>query len=307
MKNDIKRSVLSVFIAAAVSGAAAHAEEKKTEISGLIEVEAGFTNSDAGDESDITLATVELGIDHAVNDKVDGHVLFLYEEGENNDNIAVDEAVITLHATDQLDIAAGRMYVPFGNFDSMMVSDPLTLEVGETQEEALQLGFSNGAGLGGSVYVYKDDEDASAKIDDFGLSVAYESEGFAAGVSYISDVNDKSDANNDASGLGVHAKGSFGKATIIAEHIQVDTTAAGEKPEATNLEFGFDLGGDRTIALALQETDDAVSLGLPEKAIGIAYSMPVYEQASFAAEYMKNDQYDGSDDSVVTLQLAYEF
>lgn len=303
MKNDIKRSILGVFIAAAVLGEA-YAQDQKTEILGLIEVEAGFNHTDAGDESDITLATLELGIGHAVNDNVDGYVLFLYEDGED---ITIDQAVINLHATDKLDIAAGRMYVPFGNFDSMMVSDPLTLEVGETQEEALQLGFSNGAGLGGTVYVYKDDEDASEKIDDFGLNIAYKSERFAAGMSYISDVNDKSDANNDASGLGVYAKGSFGKSTVIAEHIQVDNTAAGEKPEATNLEFGFNLGGDRTIALALQETNDAVSLGLPEKAIGIAYSMPVYEQTSFAAEYMKNNQYDGSDESVVTLQLAYVF
>lgn len=303
MKDEMKQIIVNILIVAALSGEA-YAQDQKTEILGLIEVEAGFNHTDAGDESDITLATFELGIGHTVNDNVDGYVLFLYEDGED---ITVDEAVINLHATDKLDIAAGRMYVPFGNFDSMMVSDPLTLEVGETQEEALQLGFSNGAGLGGSVYVYKDDEDTSEKIDDFGLNIAYESERFAAGVSYISDVNDKSDANNDASGLGVYAKGSFEKSTVIAEHIQVDTTAAGEKPEATNLEFGFDLGGDRTIALSLQETNDAVSLGLPEKAIGIAYSMPVYEQTSFAAEYMKNDQYDGSDESVVTLQLAYVF
>lgn len=288
-----------------ISGTAM-ADENQTEISGLIEVEAGFNNADSGDTSDISLATVELGIDHAVNDKVDGHLLFLYEEGENNDNIAVDEAIITLHMNDKVDVAAGRMYVPFGNYETMMVSDPLTLEIGETQEEAVQVAFAN-SGISGSAYIFKDDEDQSNKIDDFGMNLGYESDTFAAGISYITDVNDKSDANNKASGFGIHALGSIGSATVIAEHIKVDTTTAGEEPKATNLEVGFDIGGDRTVALAVQNTDDAASLDIPEKSVGIAYSMPVYENAAFAAEYMKNDNYDGTDGSVITLQLAYEF
>lgn len=295
----MKKTLLSVLVASAFAMPAM----AETEISGLIEVEAGFND----DTSDISLATVELGIAHAVNDKVEGSLLFLYEEGENDDNIAVDEAIITLHATNNIDINVGRMYVPFGNYETMMVSDPLTLEIGETQEEAIQVAFSTEGGIGGSAYVFKDDEDGSDKIDDFGMNVGYESDAFNAGVSYISDVNDKSDANNKASGVGVHAMGNIGPATVIAEYIKVDTTSAGESPKATNLEVGFDLGGDRTLALSAQGTDDAASLDLPEKAIGLAYSMSVYENTSFAAEYMKTDAYDGSDDSTVTLQLAYEF
>ena len=268
-------------------------------ISGAIEIEAGFTD----ESSDIALATFELGIDHSLTDKVEGHVLFLYEEGENNDNIAVDEAIVTINPKENFSIAAGRMYVPFGHFDSNMVSDPLTLEIGETQEEAIQLGFLTG-NISTAIYAFKDDEDSSDKIDDFGVNFDYETEAFSAGLSYITDVNDKSDVSQSAKGLAVHAKGSFGRTTLIAEHLTVDT---GNKPSASNLELGIDLGADRILAFALQKTKDAAALDLPEKSFGIAYGMPIYDSVGFAAEVVNNEAYDGSDDTVVTLQLAYEF
>jgi hypothetical protein len=60
----------------------------KISISGLIEVEAAFMDDETAapneDSSDITLATVELGIDAKVNEHVKGHILFLYEEDETD-------------------------------------------------------------------------------------------------------------------------------------------------------------------------------------------------------------------------------
>lgn len=293
---------LLTLVIASLLAAPAMAE---TTLSGLVEVEAGFVNSDAADSSDVSLATVELGIDNQLNDKLAGHLLFLYEQGENDDNIAVDEATLTFKPREGLDITAGRMYVPFGKFDSNMVSDPLTLELAETQEEAVQLGMGSG-NVSGSAYVFKDDEDGGDKIDDYGVNLDYATETVGAGVSYISDVNDKA-----ASGVGVYASGQIGRVGVIAEHIKVDEVTLEDgstaKPSATNLEVGLDIGNDRTIALAYQQSEEAEALELPETATGIAYRMPVFEKASFAAEYMQNDHYDGTDESVVTLQVAYEF
>lgn len=307
MKTNI---ILGVSLSALLVSQSLWAEEStkksSTAIGGLIEVEAGFHDDGENNTSDISLATVELGIEHEVNDKVSGSLLFLYEEGENDDQIAVDEAIISLQLNEQVGFDVGRMYVPFGQFDSFMISDPLTLEVAETQEEAALVRWEKDA-LAASAYVFKDDEDASDKIDDYGMNVAYDSEKFGAGIGYISDVNDKSDAEHSASGVTFHARGSFDPVTVIAEHVSVDTIADGSKPKATNLEVGFDLGKDRTIALAHQTTDEAAGLDLPEKATSVSFSMPVYEGASFAAEYMKHDRYDGGDDDILTLQLAYEF
>ncbi|UJS22628.1 LbtU family siderophore porin [Thiothrix winogradskyi] len=297
----MKKTLLSILIGAALANPAF----ATTTLSGMVEVEAGFVSNADGDSSDLSVPTIELGIDNQINDKLDGHVLFLYEQGENDDNIAVDEATLTFKPREGLDVTAGRMYVPFGKFDSNMVSDPLTLEMAETQEEAVQLGVSSGD-ISGSAYLFKDDEDGGDKIDDYGVNLDYSTDNVSAGVSYISDVNDKA-----AAGLGIHASATVGKASVIAEHIQVDAITLEDdssvEPSATNLEVGFDMGNDRTVAVAYQQTDAAESLELPEKAAGIAYSMPVYEKASFAAEYMNNEAYDGSKEDVITLQVAYEF
>ncbi|MCK5725366.1 MAG: LbtU family siderophore porin [Thiotrichaceae bacterium] len=284
----------------------AFADEPSTlpKISGVIEVEAGF----GSDDSDISLATFELGIAHSLNERAEAAVLFLYEQGENNDNIAVDTATITLHPTKQAAINIGRLYVPFGQFESNMVSDPLTLELGETQEEAIDLAFSSGA-FSTHLYIFRDEEDGTGKVDDYGLSFGYENKSFATGISLISDVNEKSDATHSAKGFAIHAKKSIGRTTLIAEHLKVATTSDNDKPSATNLELGFDLGADRTLALALQKTKDAdgAATDLVEKSLGIAYSRPIYGQVGFAAEVMKTAAYGGAKDTVSTLQLSYEF
>lgn len=121
---------------------------ERIELSGLIEVEAGYVSidpkeGDSSDESDIAVATVELGVDAEITKHVLGHVLFLYEDGED---ISVDEATITLSGEDVIPayLTAGEMYVPFGNFESHMISDPLTLEIAETREAAIQVGGQSG-------------------------------------------------------------------------------------------------------------------------------------------------------------------
>lgn len=297
----MKKTLLSLLIGTSLT-VPAYAD---TTLSGLVEVEADFVSSDETDSSDLTLSTVELGIANKMSDKLDGHLLFLYEQGENNDNIAVDEATLTFKPREGLDITAGRMYVPFGKFDSNMVSDPLTLELAETREEAVKLGFNSG-NVSGSAYVFKDDEGGGGKIDDYGVNLDYATETASAGISYISDVNDKA-----ASGVGVHASGKVGRFGVLAEHIQVDEITLEDdstaKPSATNLEASLDIGNDRTIALAYQQTEEAATLEMPKKSAGIAYRMPIFEKASFAAEYMNNEGYDGAKEDVVTLQVAYAF
>ncbi|CAA6811770.1 MAG: Porin [uncultured Thiotrichaceae bacterium] len=275
-----------------------------TSVSGLLEIEVSY--NDAASSSDINLATLELATEHRFNEKVDAQVLFLYEEGENDDNIAIDEATINVHPNNTTNVSAGRMYVPFGKFESMMVSDPQTLELAETQEEAILLAKQFG-NITATAYVFKDDEDASDKIDDGGISLDYETDGFMTGISYISDVNNKSNANTQASGTAIYAVGTRNQLSLIAEHIALDTTSDGEKPKATNFEVGFDFGNDRAIAASYQTTSNALAAGLPKNATGLAYSMPVYDNTQFAAEYMQTENYAGENDKTVTLQVAYEF
>jgi len=71
-------------------------------------------------------------------------------------NRKVDEGTITIGNADVTPIylTAGRMYIPFGNFESNMISDPITLTMSETREEAFQLGVELENGLHGSAYLF---------------------------------------------------------------------------------------------------------------------------------------------------------
>uniref|UniRef100_UPI0033653002 LbtU family siderophore porin n=1 Tax=Candidatus Albibeggiatoa sp. nov. BB20 TaxID=3162723 RepID=UPI0033653002 len=144
-------------------------------ISGLIEVNAWQTEDYAGvDSSDVTLATVELAIDAQIHKWVSGHVLFLFEE-DATEELVVDVGYITIGNTDYspLYLSAGRMYL-FGGYETNMISDPLTLDIGETQVSAIKVGF-DAAGAYGSVYAYNGDtqKNEDDKIENFGLGLGY--------------------------------------------------------------------------------------------------------------------------------------
>ncbi len=268
---------------------------------GLVEIEAAYEkiNFDKGgkdDSSDLTLATVELEIDAELSDTVTSHVLLLWEEDET-EPIEVDEAFILLDgiADAPVWIKAGKMYVPFGNFTSNMISDPLTLEIGETNASAVTVGFNLG-GAYALAYAFNGDIDKAGKdshIDNFGAQIGYivVRDGFNldAGISYINNLID-SDGWGDEfedfggyelkdyiGGFGAHAVVEVGDFNFIAEFICAldkpkyidDETGAVEKRDAAkvwNLEAGYNfelLGKDAIVALAYQGTHDADSM-LPQ-------------------------------------------
>ncbi|WP_456406631.1 LbtU family siderophore porin [Thiolapillus sp.] len=310
--------------------------------SGLVEVEASYADTADGDESDIVVATVEFGIDAQLTDWVNAHVLFLYEDGM--DNPEVDEAIITIANLEKSPwlLAAGRMYAPFGNFDSHMVSDPLTLEIGETREEAAQIGFVSG-NFFASAFVFNGDanEDGSSHIDDFGLSVGLAHEagdhdmGYSFGASWINNLADADslqetitdpDALQDkVNGIGVYGSLTFGQLIFIAEYMGASHAfdaadlafdSSGAKPRAWNLEvdYGFEIMGKAAMAgVAWQQTEEALALELPETRFLATVSVEIYEHTALSLEYAHDEDYSireggsGDDADVFTLQLAASF
>lgn len=224
---------------------------RRITLSGVIEVEASyektnFAGSDVEDEdsSDFSLATVELGVDADIVKHVSGHILFLYEDGED---ITVDEGFILLDGKDVLPLylKAGEIYVPFGNFESHMISDPLTLELGETRETAVQAGFEVN-GFYGSVYAFNGDIDKDgddSHIDNYGADAGYamatDSFNMDIGVSWINNIadsggyRDRVDEEAEEAeamgfafafrdyvpGIGAHAIFNVGPAILIGEYV----------------------------------------------------------------------------------------
>lgn len=320
------------------------AQWPEMEFGGLVEVEASSSEDFAGAKtSDITLATVALGIDARVNERVSAHISFLYEEDATD--FGVDEGTLSFLVNDVVSFSAGKMYVPFGRYDSFMVSDPQTLVMGETVETVLMVSAERN-GLYGSVYTFNGDSDKAstlAKGNDNELSAGFNlgyarDEGFDVGISYISNIGDTDtlqalEASPTAGSVGqvdspvpggaAHVMVSFGNVTLVAEHVRAlekftngdldGTVTAQEQPAATNFEAGIQLEKGWLLAAAYQETSDALFIGLPKKVVSGAVSYEVMPGATVAVEYASMEDYASNDGgtgesaNTLTLKMAAEF
>lgn len=305
-------------------------------VGGLIEVETSFGEDyDKNKSSGIALATVEIGVDAQINKDVTGHILLLHEDGDP-DTWEVDEGTITINMAENY-FTGGRMYVPFGAYETNLVSDPLTLELGETREAAIQFGFDS-RGFYGSLYVFNGDSietETSTTGDDniehFGanLGYAFESDSMSIdmGIGYISsvaDTNGLQDAVDFSTntiekyvdGTAYHIVYKPGSFTFIGEYIAADQFQTGEldfngvgaAPKAYNVEAAFTqklAHSEITYALGYQGTEEAVALELPESKILAGISFNPSEGTSLGAEYAVDEDYTVEDGG--TGESAYTF
>ena len=308
-------------------------------LSGTIEIEVGFESSDTddSDSSDISLATTELGIEAAPKDWLTGFVLFSWDDDE--EKVIVDEAHVTIGASDSIPyyLTAGKLYVPFGAYETMMISDPITLDLGEICDTAVQAGVEIN-GIRGAVYASNGDTDEADDDDTigiYGLSMGYamENDNFSldVGADWINSILE-SDALNEmvtntgdlkdyVAGVAVHVMAGFGPVCIIGEYVEaLDDIefiggASREGMSAWALEAGYTLelsGFETTFALGYQESEDAVGI-LPESKILGSVGVAFNDYLSLACEYALAEDYnvaDGRSDEdtdTVTLQLAFEF
>ncbi len=307
------------------------------EIGGLVELEGSYSNPYEGnDETDAAVATVELGVAAQVHDWAGGEVVLLHEEDDTP--LEVDVAMVTVGPPDgPLSFVGGQYYLPFGTFETNLISDPLTLEVGETRETAVQLGFSS-EGFSGSVYAFNGDNNRNGKdrIAGYGAAVGFSMEreeaGFGLNLSYINDIGDSdslqgtlesNDIADRVPGWAVGVTLGLGGVSVIGEYLAAlddfdanDVPLGGAEPSSWMVEAAYDLDtGDRAVTLAVgyQGTDEALALELPETRFLVGLSIDVFEQVALAVEWARDEDYGRSDGGTgqnadtFTAQLAVEF
>jgi hypothetical protein len=305
------------------------------EVTGLVEVEAYTTEDFAKDKTtEIELATVEIGFDAKVNSMVDAHILLLYEEP---DGPSVDEGTLTYKPNKTSSLTFGKTYIPFGTFETSLVSDPLTLELAETNETVFMYNFETG-GFTLSAYAFNGDIDTDEAIAEndntdiaYGINIGFGKEdAYSVNLGYVSNIAD-SDSLQEVGGTNIDsfvasAAVSFsmniGNTTLNAEHIAVldefaagdlGGVAAGAEPTASMIDVGFDLGRGVGFAVGYQVTDEALFLGLPETITLVAVSKELGDSASVSLEYKTADDYSvadggtGESASQFTVQVAAEF
>jgi len=333
-------SVVCGILLFAVSNVSAEQETKPPiEMSAVLEVEATSGDDFNGvNSSDIALATVEISLDAQINELVSGHILLLHEEDDTP--LEIDEGYITLQKKDSpFGVMLGQMYVPFGLFETAMISDPLTLEIGETRESAIMLSFDNA--FYASIYYFNGDTMQAGKedkIDQYGANIGFklETDSYSINVGYstISSIADSEnltqaisdeglttpDAMTDiVSGSAIYAVLKYGMFTLIAEQVAADdkfdpadlTAGSSKEMKATNLELGVEFSNGIGVAIATQSTTSLAGY-LPETRNMATARYELAKKTTLAIEYLRDEDYSVADggtgemSSMITLQLAIE-
>ncbi|PIE58146.1 MAG: hypothetical protein CSA33_04335 [Desulfobulbus propionicus] len=312
-------------------------------VSGAVEVEAGFVSYDQADtdESDISLATAELGVEAQPLDWTTGFMLLSWDD--DAEELVIDEAHITLGATEEMPayMTAGKLYVPFGAYESMMISGPITQDLGEIAANALQAGIDvNGFRAAG--YIFNggvDEADSDDTIESYGISLGYALEteqfSFDVGADWVNNIlesgllGDALDGvmlDEYVPGYALHTMLTVGPVCLIGEYVAMTDDAkevGGEvavyELSAYAVEAGitFDLAGlETTVALGYQasDTDNAAAYeDFPETVILGSVGVGITDNLSMALEYATVENYSGDkggdceEVDALTLQMAFEF
>jgi hypothetical protein len=320
------------------------------EVSGCLEVEASYLDYDYDDpaendydESDIVLATMELGFDMDIHKYVKGHLLLLWEE-DDTEEVEVDEGTITLTGFRYpVYLTAGKLYPPFGMFNSHFVSDPLTLELGETRESAALVGYATDYfDISFSAFNGDIDEDETGednKIESFCVAAVFtppveriEDFEISFGLSYISNIADTNNlgdyieeeadhagvdptVEDYEGGLGAFLSVAYKAFSFEAEYIGATdefkafpgTPAEFEaEPEAYNFELAYAINDRWEVAVKYEGTDDCGELW-PEDQYGVAASYALFEGTTISFEYLHGEFENDDEQDVFTTQLAMEF
>jgi hypothetical protein len=288
-------------------------------LSGLLEGEAAAKNLEFADgssdaASDLTLATAQLGFGIQLIDQVSGDLSFLFEEGETD--LEVDEAAINL-AIGPWNGRVGRQYLPFGVFHSHFISDPLTLELGETRETAALAGYSYGPATL-AAFVFNGDAEKAGEEDhlrDWGASLVLTPlDGVELGGSYLSDLADSGAglvvAQDPATGATfneygrrvagwsaffVVSHGQFGLAGEVlgatrhfaATDLDADGDDRGDRPLAWNLEASWALLDTLEVAVRYEQSREFA--GQPERQYGADVSWSPWQSTTLSLEYLRGE------------------
>lgn len=315
----------------------------KISLGGLVEVEGKYTrlkDLSMDKSSDLTLANaqLEVGVDAAPG--VSGRVALLYQENDQ-ESVTVDEAVISLVGSDpyQFYLNVGKMYLPFGAFESHFISDPATLVLGETRETAIQIGFTDKV-FDISVSAFNGDISINGKgdhIDGFVVNSTLslpenvlDDLGISFGASYSSHIADsqtlQDTASNEGLSTGSIADSVSGFSTylsvVIFDRLFIDGEYVGAMKSFQNGELAFDGGNSikpRTwnseLALAVTPDIEAAvkyegskEFGdvVPESQIGGALLFRLQKHLSLGLEYLYGEFESGAERNQLTFRLSLE-
>jgi hypothetical protein len=238
----------------------------------------------------------EVEMTYTFNSKFDALILLKRQgDGGNPNKVITDEAVVNYHFNDDISLSLGKTAIPFGNFDTGMITDPLTKGVNDADKdnERLLILTYNIKDLELIGYTYK----AKDKDKDTGLSVNYNNAGFSAGYDYFKD-GSSGRGHSQAIQLGFEADNG-----ISGFYETVNTHQLGTNTSAKHIELNYAhtlANLDANLSLA-KSIENRVQGNVNQ--LGVTYGIDVYQGLNIAIE--RNKVKDIS--ALNSLKITYTF
>ncbi len=255
----------------------------------------------------------------------------------------IDEARVTLGNPELFPVyvSGGKMTLPFGRYETVMLSDSLPQEIGETKQEAILLGLE-WRGLQMGVFAFDGSTlrgDEGDGLKSYGGNIGYrlgrEELGLLVGASWVDNLEDsdgladffaeeKLILKDNVPALAAYSQLTLGPFILFGEYVEslerpriIDEeeveTLDRQKAWAGELAVAFELAGiELECGLTYGETAGVGDL-LPKKRYGGAVSVYPLQHLRLVIEYLEEEDYpiskEGTGDraDIVTFQLAAEF
>ncbi len=228
-----------------------------------------------------------------------------------------------------LNLTVGQQFLPFGTFDTALISGTLPRELGSLSAEKV-VNLSGEWGVWG-YNAYWFEGSAPATVDSlskrqsspgYGLSIDLQNHRGSLGIQYISDLSASeifypNDTSHPIPALAVHASISLGAFRIVAEHIAtLKSLEPGDiegyithpaSPSATQLEIELFLEHGETVALSFNHTGDSKELGGITRLIGLSISRDLAPSWWGAIEVSKTRFFDDYRELYIGISAEYSF
>lgn len=297
--------------------------DKKFILSGNIAIDASWHSNGFGKSQDITSdigAKVDIDIGAFINPYMMGYAQY----SASSSNIFLDQAFINVGNLDESPfyLTLGRIYLPSGNFGSVLVSSSLVRRLTRIRANAVSAGY---AGNGVYMALYGFDGPASrkgnTKIDQWGVNLQIDNDvlpndyiRWVVGASYVNNIASAHDFPQD--GFDDHLRdhvgyynlrGGIGIGDLQAQIEYVSAVKSfnnnvgglqfnghGALPKAIVYQLSYIFensligNGPASFGISYSTTQQALwKNGLPRKQYGMAYKAEITEFVGFGIEYLR--------------------
>ncbi|MFW0028817.1 MAG: LbtU family siderophore porin [Coxiella endosymbiont of Dermacentor nuttalli] len=299
--------------------------------SGKLEGQVAYESNAIGSKTaNINFSGVELDIYIQGNSWTSGYMALNYDQDTlvHASHILINHAFVTIGSLNRYPFYAsiGQIYVPFGRYSSLMITSPVTLELGRTRAQALIIGYQQTEknSLHAAVYDYQElanNPSRSNQNNQWGVDVGYEFNtdihlhiSGEVGIGLISNLSDSQRMqttvllHDETLHHTVQAIDLYGSLTIdpmifIIEYIgalrnfniaDVCFANQGARPTAfhTEISYTFHTGSkSNSIGLGYDHTAQALALVLPQNRYSVFYNFNIWKDTNFTLEYRHDINY----------------